>query len=121
MVELFCFCCSCSTCDAGTRLLCDLPSRSSAMSPSSSKPVRRRESAKRPWLRRLLVVTVVVMLGWFAWLYYQINAVAVQDEARHADAIAVFGAADMRDGLRRCCMRGWTTRWNSTRKRLRRW
>ena len=64
------------------------------MSPSSSKPVRRRESAKRPWLRRLLLVAVVVVLGWFGWLYLQINAVAAQDEARRADAIAVFGAAE---------------------------
>jgi uncharacterized SAM-binding protein YcdF (DUF218 family) len=63
------------------------------MSPSSSKPVRR-ESAKRLWLRRSLGVAMVVLLGWFGWLYYQINAVAVQDEARRADAIAVFGAAE---------------------------
>ena len=35
-----------------------------------------------------------MLLGWFGWLYYQINAVAVQDEARRSDAIAVFGAAE---------------------------
>jgi uncharacterized SAM-binding protein YcdF (DUF218 family) len=64
------------------------------MSPSSSKPVRRRESAGRPWLRRVVAAVLVVTLGWFGWLYYQINAVAVQDEARRADAIAVFGAAE---------------------------
>jgi uncharacterized SAM-binding protein YcdF (DUF218 family) len=36
----------------------------------------------------------LLVLGWFCWLYFQINAVAAQDEARRADAIAVFGAAE---------------------------
>jgi uncharacterized SAM-binding protein YcdF (DUF218 family) len=33
-------------------------------------------------------------VGWFGWLYLQINEVAGRDEARPADAIAVFGAAE---------------------------
>jgi uncharacterized SAM-binding protein YcdF (DUF218 family) len=37
---------------------------------------------------------LLAALGWFGWLYFQINAVAGQDEARPADAIAVFGAAE---------------------------
>jgi uncharacterized SAM-binding protein YcdF (DUF218 family) len=39
-------------------------------------------------------MTLVAALGWFGWLYFQINAVAAHDEARPADAIAVFGAAE---------------------------
>jgi uncharacterized SAM-binding protein YcdF (DUF218 family) len=34
------------------------------------------------------------VVGWAGWLYYEINAVAGRDEARPADAIAVFGAAE---------------------------
>jgi len=37
---------------------------------------------------------LLVALAWVAWLYFQINAVAARDEARTADAIAVFGAAE---------------------------
>ena len=64
------------------------------MSTSSSSPVPRRESTARVWLRRLLGLALLVALGWFGWLYFQIKAVAGQDEARPADAIAVFGAAE---------------------------
>ena len=45
-------------------------------------------------LRRLLGVVLLVALVWFGWVYFQINAVANEDEARPADAIAVFGAAE---------------------------
>jgi uncharacterized SAM-binding protein YcdF (DUF218 family) len=79
------------------------------MSPSSSKTVKRRGSAGRaaegrpsagreakrhPFLRRLLGLALLVALAWFGWLYFQIKAVAARDEARPADAIAVFGAAE---------------------------
>jgi len=56
--------------------------------------VRRRESTASVWLRRLLGLVLLVALGWFGWLYFQIKAVAGQDRARPADAIAVFGAAE---------------------------
>ena len=36
----------------------------------------------------------LISVVWFGWLYFEINAVAGQDEARPADAIAVFGAAE---------------------------
>src|ERR1700691_5483319 len=62
-------------------------------SPTTSSARRRRRSAKRR-LRWAMVVVLVVVLGWFCWLYFEINAVAAQDEARPADAIAVFGAAE---------------------------
>jgi len=53
----------------------------------------RRKPRGRFW-RRLLGLMLLVALVWFGWLYFQINKVAGQDEARPADAIAVFGAAE---------------------------
>ncbi len=47
----------------------------------------------RLWLR-LLVLFVVFAVCWFAWLYRQITFTAAIDNARTADAIAVFGAAE---------------------------
>ena len=44
------------------------------------------------WL--LLGICAVAVLGWFVWVYGQIQKYAVSDEARPADAIAVFGAAE---------------------------
>jgi uncharacterized SAM-binding protein YcdF (DUF218 family) len=68
------------------------------MTPSPSSAVRRpgsgRGSRTRRWLRRLAGLVLLAVVGWFGWLYLRINAVAVQDEARPADAIAVFGAAE---------------------------
>jgi uncharacterized SAM-binding protein YcdF (DUF218 family) len=64
------------------------------MSPSASKAVKRRESTGRLFLRRVAGVALLVALVWFGWLYFQIRAVARHDEARSADAIAVFGAAE---------------------------
>ncbi|HEV2645231.1 MAG TPA: YdcF family protein [Acidobacteriaceae bacterium] len=55
---------------------------------------RRRESTGRMLLRWVLGVALVVALVWVGWLYVQIDAVAERDEARPADAIAVFGAAE---------------------------
>jgi uncharacterized SAM-binding protein YcdF (DUF218 family) len=58
----------------------------------SAKP--RRESTARLALRRGLGLVVLAALVWCVWLYFQIDAVAGRDEARKADAIAVFGAAE---------------------------
>jgi uncharacterized SAM-binding protein YcdF (DUF218 family) len=66
----------------------------SLSSSAVSSPVKRRESTGRLFLRRLLGLALLTALGWFCWLYFQINAVAGRDEARPADAIAVFGAAE---------------------------
>jgi uncharacterized SAM-binding protein YcdF (DUF218 family) len=63
------------------------------MSPSSSS-AERRESTPRLFLRRLLGVVLLAALVWIGWLYFQIKAVAGADQARPADAIAVFGAAE---------------------------
>jgi uncharacterized SAM-binding protein YcdF (DUF218 family) len=64
------------------------------MKTSSSKPVKRRKASERHPLRWLVGVVLLVALLWGGWLYFQINAVAARDEARPADAIAVFGAAE---------------------------
>jgi uncharacterized SAM-binding protein YcdF (DUF218 family) len=63
------------------------------MSASKSSAVRRGSGVRR-LLRWLAGVVLLAALGWFGWLYFEINAVAEQDEARPADAIAVFGAAE---------------------------
>ncbi|GGH12782.1 YdcF family protein [Silvibacterium dinghuense] len=42
----------------------------------------------------LLLLLFVAALGWTAWVYSQVLNYAHRDEARPADAIAVFGAAE---------------------------
>jgi uncharacterized SAM-binding protein YcdF (DUF218 family) len=54
----------------------------------TATPVTRRV------LRWLLVAGVLVTVVWFLWLYVQIRYYATHDQARPADAIAVFGAAE---------------------------
>jgi len=64
------------------------------MSPATSSSKNRRPSKTRSWLWRLVGLSLLGAVVWLGWLYFQINAVALQDEARPADAIAVFGAAE---------------------------
>jgi uncharacterized SAM-binding protein YcdF (DUF218 family) len=45
-------------------------------------------------LRVLLAGCLIAIVGWFLWVYGQIRFYATHDEARPADAIAVFGAAE---------------------------
>jgi uncharacterized SAM-binding protein YcdF (DUF218 family) len=45
-------------------------------------------------LRRLLLLALLLGAGWSFWVYRQIEATAGVDNARPADAIAVFGAAE---------------------------
>lgn len=62
---------------------------------SSARPRGTRTSERRPSpLRRLALLVLLLAIGWFTWVYFRINAVAAQDQARRADAIAVFGAAE---------------------------
>jgi uncharacterized SAM-binding protein YcdF (DUF218 family) len=42
----------------------------------------------------LLAIVLLVCVGWFGWVYQQIQSTANMDNARPADAIAVFGAAE---------------------------
>lgn len=48
----------------------------------------------RRLLRRLLAAGLLCLALWFLWVYGQIHFYATHDEARPADAIAVFGAAE---------------------------
>lgn len=61
---------------------------------STSSKTARRESTGSVLLRRALGLVLLAALCWAGWLYLQINAVAAKDQARPADAIAVFGAAE---------------------------
>ena len=45
-------------------------------------------------LRRLIGLLLLAALGWTLYVVHQINALAAQDQAQPADAIAVFGAAE---------------------------
>jgi uncharacterized SAM-binding protein YcdF (DUF218 family) len=45
-------------------------------------------------LRWLLLLILLIVAGWFIWVYRQIEATADVDNAQSADAIAVFGAAE---------------------------
>jgi len=52
---------------------------------------------RRPVLRWILIVVALVcvgLLGWFRWVYVQIEHYAGHDQAAPSDAIAVFGAAE---------------------------
>ena len=51
-------------------------------------------SAARRILRLLGVTALLVVVCWFLWVYWQIRYYATHDQARPADAIAVFGAAE---------------------------
>jgi uncharacterized SAM-binding protein YcdF (DUF218 family) len=63
--------------------------------PFSSKP-RRRYHPLFVFLLRVFAILLLVAALWSAWVTHEINQVAHQDQARPADAIAVFGAAEYR-------------------------
>ncbi|QNI33102.1 YdcF family protein [Alloacidobacterium dinghuense] len=54
----------------------------------------RQRSAGGSLLRRVIVLVLIIVVGWIAWVYGQIRYYADRDEASAADAIAVFGAAE---------------------------
>jgi uncharacterized SAM-binding protein YcdF (DUF218 family) len=62
------------------------------IAPSSN--LRRRGTTRGLFLRRLLGFILLVATAWCFWVYQQISAVAGEDDAQPADAIAVFGAAE---------------------------
>ena len=64
----------------------------SAANISEPKP-RQGRSATR-LLSWFVLLFVLVTVAWFGWVYRQITATAVIDNAQTADAIAVFGAAE---------------------------
>lgn len=56
---------------------------------------RRYARDNKRWhlLRKICGLLLLLVVAWFGWVYYQIQSVGSGDEARGADAIAVFGAA----------------------------
>ena len=61
---------------------------------TSASNLRKPPSTARTLLRWLLGLCLLATLGWFIYVYQQIDDVANRDEAQQADAIAVFGAAE---------------------------
>jgi uncharacterized SAM-binding protein YcdF (DUF218 family) len=68
--------------------------RSSIKMIASSSNLRRSRSSGGHFLRQLLLLLLLAATAWCVWVYRQISAVADQDNAQPADAIAVFGAAE---------------------------
>jgi uncharacterized SAM-binding protein YcdF (DUF218 family) len=64
------------------------------MTAQASNQRRNRRSSVGTLFRWGLALFLLVTVGWFIYVYQQIDAVANQDEAQPADAIAVFGAAE---------------------------
>ena len=56
--------------------------------------LEQKSLTRRRVLRLLVFAGLLAILGWFVWLYGRIHFYATHDEARPADAIAVFGAAE---------------------------
>jgi len=69
------------------------PKRRFRLPKRGTRPAKQRATSARVWLRSALGVLLLVV-AWFVWLAMQIKDVAGHDEARPADAIAVFGAAE---------------------------
>ena len=88
-------------CSLAIEILCHMgststssPKRRFRLPKRGTRAAKRRETTARLLLRRSLGVALLLALGWIGWLTLQINEVAEKDEARPADAIAVFGAAE---------------------------
>jgi uncharacterized SAM-binding protein YcdF (DUF218 family) len=64
------------------------------MSARSRNATRSRRSLGARLLGWLLLFLLIAAGAWFAWVYRQIEWTAHIDNAEHADAIAVFGAAE---------------------------
>jgi uncharacterized SAM-binding protein YcdF (DUF218 family) len=58
------------------------------------RPARKSARRSRSLLWIFLLLIFFAAIAWTAWVYFQINTYAQRDEARPADAIAVFGAAE---------------------------
>lgn len=54
----------------------------------------RRERSKSHWVRNLLWLLLFIVIAWILWVSWEVHHVGTQDDARPADAIAVFGAAE---------------------------
>jgi uncharacterized SAM-binding protein YcdF (DUF218 family) len=59
-----------------------------------ANPLNRARKSRQILASTLALVTVAAVTGWVLWVYGQIRYYADRNEARPADAIAVFGAAE---------------------------
>ncbi len=59
-----------------------------------SRTAKIRKQKRVHWVRWLAALLLALIVGWFGWVYRQIEATANIDNAQPADAIAVFGAAE---------------------------
>jgi uncharacterized SAM-binding protein YcdF (DUF218 family) len=55
---------------------------------------RRAQNTVTYVLANLLLLLLLLCIAWFSWLFYEIHYYAHHDQARAADVIAVFGAAE---------------------------
>jgi uncharacterized SAM-binding protein YcdF (DUF218 family) len=63
--------------------------------PANSDRARKQEPGVGHLLLRITILLVLAAaIAWALWIYAQISSYANRDEARPADAIAVFGAAE---------------------------
>jgi uncharacterized SAM-binding protein YcdF (DUF218 family) len=61
---------------------------------TETRKLSSRTGAGSRLLRWTIFVLLLLITGWFAWVYRQIVATSEIDNAQKADAIAVFGAAE---------------------------
>jgi uncharacterized SAM-binding protein YcdF (DUF218 family) len=64
------------------------------MGPISGRSKTGKKSLAARMFRGLAILLLLVAAGWSLWVYREIQATATTDNARPADAIAVFGAAE---------------------------
>src|SRR6266568_3147537 len=65
--------------------------------PNSSRQRSKSQRSGKRLLRSVLLLPLALAVGvmiWCRWVYVQIERYAGRDQATHADAIAVFGAAE---------------------------
>jgi uncharacterized SAM-binding protein YcdF (DUF218 family) len=62
--------------------------------PPTELPVTPKSRPRRRWLGAISAIVLLAAVAWVAYVYRQIRWYALHDEARPADAIAVFGAAE---------------------------
>lgn len=68
-------------------------SRTTINTDSSGRPLAKLPRKRHPILTLVLLLLLLAAM-WFTWVRHQIDAVADRDDARPANAIAVFGAAE---------------------------
>jgi uncharacterized SAM-binding protein YcdF (DUF218 family) len=64
------------------------------MTPGNAYKHANKTTSRGRVIRWLVFLGLIAIVGWSLWLYGQIRFYATHDDARPADAIAVFGAAE---------------------------